>query len=540
MNTLSRRSPVVINALVALWIVLTCNLTFFSRLHKLVPLDNWHGSTFLISAGLFLWAYTSLILHWLTWGLLARPLISLILCLSALTAFFVDTYGVSIDAGQIQNLMQTDLHEAMDLLSWHMLAYVLVVAGLPIFWLWRKPVEAPRIGTGLRHRLLASLISLALAVGIATCFYADYASIFRNQRPIRLVINPHNYVAGLRGYLRDLTELKHQPLLTYGADAHRLSQAGARHKPMLMVLVVGETARAESFGLNGYARNTSPELARHDIVNFSQVSSCGTATAISVPCMFSGMTRREYNASLASHREGLLDILQRAGYRVAWIDNNSGCKGTCARVSQQPLLPSRRAAWCQGGECQDDLLADTLEDFLAHAPVTDQVIVLHQLGSHGPAYYRRYPQAFRWYTPTCDSNQLQDCSRAAVINSYDNTIAYTDHVLARVIDILAKQGERYRTAFWYVSDHGESTGEHGLYLHGAPYLLAPDQQTHVPMVAWLSPDLRTSQPARTACITQRSAQPLSHDHLFHTLLGLLQVRTAIYNPTLDISTGCTA
>ncbi len=537
MTGISRRSLASVNALVALWIVLTCNLSFFKRLHALTPFDDWRLIVFLLSAIVLLWAYINFVLQWLTWGRLARPMLTFILVASALTAFFVDSFGVGIDGSQIQNMMETDVREVSDLLSWRMLAYVLVLAGLPLWWLWRRPLQADAFWPRQRHRMLASVVSLLLVGGIASVFYADYASIFRNHREIRLVINPQNYIAGLRSYYRLHTAGKDLSLVAYGTDAHRRQAVGSTQKPLLLVLVVGETARAESFGLNGYARDTTPELAKRQVLNFSQVSSCGTATAVSLPCMFSGFTRADYDAGLARHREGLLDIIQRAGYQVTWMDNNSGCKHTCDRVHLEPMLAERQDIWCRDGECQDDLLIDTFAEFLKRQPARDQVIVLHQQGSHGPAYFKRYPDNFRRFQPSCDSNELQSCSREAVVNAYDNTIAYTDHILARAIDILQQQDSQYRSVLWYVSDHGESTGEHGLYLHGAPYLFAPSQQTHVPMVAWLSPALR--QGMQPECMRRHLDDELSHDHLFHTLLGLLQVRTAVYRPELDISAGCT-
>ncbi len=532
------RSLVSVNALVALWIVLTGNLTFFSKLSGLTPFDGWRAWAFLFSAVVFLWAYINLALQWLTWGRLARPLLTFLLLASAMTAFFVDTFGVGIDGGQIQNMMETDMREVLDLMSWRMLGYAVVLAGVPIFLLWRRPLASEGLWPRQRGRLLSSLLSLLLVAGVAACFFADYASIFRGHREVRLVINPQNYIVGLRHYYHKGKPAQDLPLVAYGTDAHRMQSASeSGRKPVLMVLVVGETARAESFGLDGYSRNTTPELAARQVLNFTQVSSCGTATAVSLPCMFSGFTRKNYDAGLAHHREGLLDILQRAGYQVTWMDNNSGCKGACARVQQQPLLESRKAAWCDGGECHDDLLVDTFADFVQKAPTRDQVIVLHQAGSHGPAYYKRYPAEYRRFQPTCDSSALQSCSREAVINTYDNTIAYTDHVLARVIDVLKSHGDQYRTGLWYVSDHGESTGESGLYLHGAPYMFAPSQQTHVPMVAWFSPDFAN---LHQDCLKQHQTAVLSHDNLFHTMLGLLQVRTSVYEAALDISASCMA
>lgn len=532
MSHANLRSLALVNAMVALWIVFTGNLSFFEKLLSLTPFDDWRAAMFISSAVILLWAYINFALQWVTWGGFARPVLTFILLASAMTAFFVDTYGVGIDGGQIQNMMETDFHEVMDLLSWHMLGYIVVLAGLPIFWLWRRPLTPENIWSRQRTRLFSSLISVLLVGAVALVFFADYASIFRNHREVRLLINPQNYVAGLRSYFRRSLPTQNEPLTLYGQDAHRLKSELASSKPVLMVLVVGETARAESFGINGHHRDTTPELIERRVMSFTQVSSCGTATAVSLPCMFSGFARRDYDEGQAKTRENLLDILQRAGYQVTWIDNNSGCKGVCDRIAQQPVLASKSATRCKEDKCHDDILADTLETLLQHSPVRDQVIVLHQLGSHGPTYYKRYPDAFRRFQPTCDTNELQRCTQEQVVNTYDNTIAYTDHVLARVIDILQAQEGRYRPAFWYVSDHGESTGEKGLYLHGAPYLFAPSQQTHIPMLAWLSPGFTADQ--RMSCIRSRQHAELSHDNLFHTMLGLLKVGTDVYRPELDI------
>lgn len=531
------RSLTTTNALIALWLVLTCNVTFYEQLHQYTPFTGWRAFAFLGSAHVLLWAYIHLFLQLVTWGRLARPLLSWILLSSALAAYFVDVYGVSIDAGQIQNMMETDLREVVDLLGWHMAGYIVMLALPPLLWLWWRPLVKTTFWRSQGRRLAAILLSLGLIGGVAALFYADYASIFRNHREIRLVINPHNYINGLRGYYKSRS-LVRKPLLPYGHDARRDPPASPGDKPRLLVYVVGETARAESFGIDGYARDTTPALAARDIINFPQVSACGTATAVSLPCLFSGYTRADYDAEVASHREGLLDIMQRAGYRVTWIDNNSGCKGACARVGNLAPLADRRKVWCEGDECLDDILVETLRDYLVKTPPQDQVIVLHQMGSHGPAYHKRYPARFRRFTPTCDGNELQRCSREQVVNTYDNTIAYTDHILASVIDVLKAQAGRYDTAFWYVSDHGESLGERGLYLHGAPYMFAPSQQTHVPMVAWLSPGWRTQLGARARCLQQRRVQELAHDNVFHSLLGLLDIRTSVRDPALDLTAPC--
>lgn len=527
----------VINAVVSVWLAALTNATFIRTVAELTPYQDWRFPVFMMAMLGILVAYINLFLTWITWGRLAKPVLTVVLIASALTAYFVNTFGVGIDAGQIQNMMESDFQESRDLVTWNMLGYVAVIAGLPLVWIWSLPLTQQGLLQHQRNRLLSSAASLLLMAAVAAGFYADLASIFREHRNIRYTLVPHNYVTGLRTYFKHQEVSVELPLQRYAEDAHRSPALGQPSKPRLIVLVMGETARAESFALQGYTRNTTPELAALPITYFKQVSSCGTATAVSLPCLFSGFTRTRYDAAVAKHREGLLDILQRSGYAVSWLDNNSGCKGACDRVEKVPMLEHRKAFWCIKGECQDGLLLESFQHKLSTAPVADRIIVLHQAGSHGPAYYRRYPKAFERFTPTCDSNALQSCTQAQIVNTYDNTIAYTDHILAKLIQTLA-QDSRYSSALLYVSDHGESTGEHGLYLHGAPYVFAPSQQTHVPMLTWLSPEFAAQEPTRNACLQQHKDQVISHDHVFHSVLGLAGVETQVFNPALDLTAGC--
>jgi lipid A ethanolaminephosphotransferase len=129
-------------------------------------------------------------------------------------------------------------------------------------------------------------------------------------------------------------------------------------------------------------------------------------------------------------------------------------------------------------------------------------------------------------------DNIQDCSRQSIVNAYDNTILYTDHILSRVIDLL--QAQRSATAMLYVSDHGESLGENGLYLHGLPYALAPVEQKQVPMIFWASEKLVRQKSLDIAALEARRQTPYSHDFIFHSVLGLFGVGSEIYRPELDI------
>jgi lipid A ethanolaminephosphotransferase len=312
--------------------------------------------------------------------------------------------------------------------------------------------------------------------------------------------------------------------------------ARAGEKPRQLLVVVGETARAQNWGLNGYRRNTTPELAQAGVINFSDVASCGSSTEVSLPCMFSPYGRRHYDREQIERHQSVLHALQRAGIPVLWRDNQSGCKGVCDALPFDRLADARDASLCNDERCLDEILIHDLESRIPPGG-SDRVVVLHQLGNHGPSYFERYPARFRKFTPTCESPELGKCSREQIVNAYDNALLYTDHFLAATIGRL-KGMQGYDTAMIYVSDHGESLGENGLYLHGLPYAIAPREQTRVPMVMWFSPDFARDDRLDLACLRQRAAGPASHDHLFSSLLGLMRVKTAVYDPAWDLLAGC--
>jgi lipid A ethanolaminephosphotransferase len=191
---------------------------------------------------------------------------------------------------------------------------------------------------------------------------------------------------------------------------------------------------------------------------------------------------------------------------------------------------------CEEGRCFDEILLNGLDQRMADG--ASRVLVLHSIGSHGPAYYRRYPERFRHFTPTCETDELRKCNVEQIVNSYDNTLLYTDHVLASTVRWLRSHERDHDSALIYVSDHGESLGEHNLFLHGMPRVIAPKEQTQVPMVMWFSSGFAAGAGLDTACLRERASRPASHDHLFHSVLGLLDVQTAIYESEFDLTRPC--
>lgn len=529
------------NIIFAIWLSLGLNTGFFQKLTDLTPYQGIHQYLFIFASVIVITALYHLIFQVIHWSINLKLFAAFWIVVGGLNSYFVNSLGITITPDQIQNMVQTNPREALDLMNVHFFIWICFSIFIPLIILSLIRIKPDNFKKIVLTKLGHSAASFLIIVVLLFIYYVDYAAIFRVNRDLKGMVSPQNFVASSISYYKKQKPKKNLPLVRYGEDAHLTQTVNTKNKPKLMVLVVGETARAENFSLNGYNKDTNPNLAKLDIINFSNVSSCGTATAVSLPCMFSGMTKDNYDAQLARHREGLLDIAQRAGYKVTWIDNNSGCKGACDRVEQFVIPTELKTKWCSAdGDCYDEILVDSLKSYINKIPKNSNqshLIVLHQMGSHGPAYYKRATPKLQRFKPTCETNAIQGCTREELVNTYDNSILYTDFVLSQMIETL-KSNAQFQTGFWYLSDHGESTGENGLYLHGAPYALAPSQQTRIPMLMWFSQSWQQNQAADYRCLTQLKKSELSQDNLFPTLINLLEIKTITANEQLNMLKQC--
>ena len=468
-----------------------------------------------------------------------RPLLSLLLLVSAAADYYSGHYGTYFDAAMLRSVLATDYKEATALLGPGLALHVLVFGVVPAVLVWWPELKRRPLGRALLVRGAWILAALALGIASLLLVFADFAALMRNHKELRYLITPGNIVAAAARNAWGRASIPDRPKLPVATDAALAQAWQARERPTLFVLVVGETARAQNFSLGGYGRPTNPELARRDVIYFPNATACGTATEVSLPCMFSPFGRRAYDEERIRSHESLLHVLARAGFGVLWRDNQSGCKGVCSGLPVEQLDGAQVEGLCENGQCLDEVLLEGMDRIVSDTR-GNLFIVLHQLGSHGPAYFERYPAAFRRFVPACESGELRRCTAAEILNAYDNSILYTDHFLAKVIDFLARAQQTHDTAMVYVSDHGESLGEAGLYLHGVPYAIAPEVQTRVPLAMWLSPAFRRAFGIDQACLGRRRQQPASHDNLFHSLLGVLDVRTAAYDPRMDLFASCRA
>lgn len=456
-----------------------------------------------------------------------KPFLIVLISIAAIVNYFMGSYGIVIDKQMITNLLETDVREASEQLTWPLFGHFFLMGVLPSSLLLLTRISYRPWRRELLVRSGVILASTILLVILLLIYFKEFALFGRKHRELRMYINPTYPIYSLAKTLKTNSQgITRTPIKAIGADARKPTNT----PKSAVVLVVGETARAEEFSLNGYVRMTNPQLSSRDVISFTDVQSCGTATAESLPCMFSHLGKSNYSRNEANKYENLLDVLQRAGVRVIWRDNNSGSKGIADRVNFEDLATAKDEALCSTGECYDEILLKGLDKLLAQNR-GDLLIVLHQKGSHGPSYYKRSPKDSELFLPECTKDNVQDCDRQSIINAYDNTIVYTDYVLGKLIDLLKTQ--QYATAMLYVSDHGESLGENNIYLHGLPYAIAPKQQTQVPMIFWASSSFRQEKDLDVERLRQQRTDHFSHDNLFHSILGLFDVSTELYRPELD-------
>ncbi|WP_129504347.1 phosphoethanolamine transferase [Aeromonas veronii] len=527
------------NLLLVLFFALVLNWPIFLHFYTVLSALTHVKAGFAISIPLVLIAALNAVFIPFTFRFVLKPFFTVLILTGSIVSYAMLKYGVIFDAGMIQNIVETNSGEAGAYLNGSVALWFLLTGLLPVLVLWSLRIRYPaRWYQGLALRAGVLAISLLFIGGVAALYYQDYASVGRNNKSLAKEIVPANYVHGLYKYGRDVLFATQIPYQQLGTDARVVARGS---KPTLMFLVVGETARSQNYSLNGYGKATNSFTAKEQgVVSFKDVRSCGTATAVSVPCMFSNLTRRGYDDQLASSRDGLLDVLQHAGVSVLWKENDGGCKGVCRNVPTIEILPKSYPALCQGESCYDEVLLEGLDQQIAGMK-GNKLVAFHLMGSHGPTYFRRYPASERVFMPDCPRSDIENCSNEELVNTYDNTIRYTDKVVGLLIDKLKSLESQYDVGLVYLSDHGESLGAMGLYLHGTPYKFAPDDQTRVPLLTWFSPQLQADRQLDMGCLAvEASSQRFSHDNLFHSMLGIMDVQTSVYDNKLDLFKPCRA
>ena len=517
------------------YIALILNLPFLTKATNAITALDHYNILFLISLPIFLLSLTVLVQGLFAFRWLTKPLLITTVIISSLIFYGTITYGIVFDYTMVQNTVETDSAEALSYLNVYASLFFLLFGVLPAFLIYKVKLTYKPFIRELLSRLKAISLSFGVVLLIASVFYSNYASVGRNNRDLLGYVTPYKMIDASYKFVRNhyfYPPLKFKVLDTLPTIVRDNSR---KH---VTVMVLGETARAQSFSLNGYAKPTNINTEKQGVISFTDVSSCGTATAVSVPCMFSRLNKKNYNKRNATAQQNAIDLINLAGADVLWISNNNGsCKGVCTRVKTIQVDTDKSNPLCDGEYCFDEALLAPLKQKLNSLTHENTLIVLHMIGSHGPTYFKRYPSDKNVFTPDCQRSDIQNCSPEQLLNSYDNTIAYTDFVLSKVINELSilDNKDNIESSMLYISDHGESLGESGVYLHGLPYAFAPEQQTHVPMIFWTD---NAQADFDTACLRDLSKSSISHDNIFDTLLSIMSVKSKAYHIENDPFIDC--
>ena len=512
----------------SLFFMMLGNQAFFSNVFVAYPLKI-ENLAFLASLFVTFTCANVIVLSLLCFRFTIKPILITLLVLSSMAAYFMDTYNIVISHEMVDNILQTDSSETYDLWNVKQAAYLLLLGILPSILVYRARLVFHPLRRSILSRVFLLGFSIATIVSLALLFGSHYASFFREHKTLRFYANPSYFLYSINKYVNLYFDHGNSEIRQIGLDAKTPVTDMQRE---LIIFVVGETVRSDHMSLNGYARKTNPNLENEAVYSFDNFWSCGTSTSMSVPCMFSQLTRDNYDKYEAKGTENVLDLLVRSGVNVVWLDNNSDSKGVAERVTYVDYRSSEVNPICDA-ECRDEGMLANLQDYIDSHPSGDIFIVLHQMGNHGPAYFKRYPPSFEKFKPTCNTNMLEQCSQLEITNTYDNAVLYTDHFLSETVALLKRNDGVFEAALLYVSDHGESLGENGLYLHGLPYAMAPDTQIHVPVVMWFGEHFDKTE-IDFQKLDQSLSNKYSHDNIFHTILGLFEVETDQYNPELDI------
>lgn len=525
----------VFGLLMALYFILFLNMTIFRHIYKILQDTQDVTIWFVISIFFLFLAVFNFVLVFCTIKYIEKPLFVILILVSSLVNYAMYHYGIIFDHHMITNIFETNVHEASSYWNGTFFSWFLLTGIIPAFIVSQLQITHHGFLKDVGTKIISIIVSLGVLGVLAFFYFPDYAAIGRNNSILRKEIVPYYYVSSTIKYVKNTYFAKKVAYEEVGVDAVKI----AEEKPNLLIFLVGETARAQNYQLNGYERDTnhfSKDIK--NIVSFKDAQSCGTATAVSVPCMFSLLGKKGYSRSKFENQDNITDIIKRAGVDISWVNNNDGCKGVCRNIKTTDVDFSN-AKYCKKGVCKDDIALPMIDDILSNLGTKDTALFFHLMGSHGPTYYRRYWGDHKRFAPDCPRSDIQNCTNEELVNTYDNTIVFTDYVMSEIIKKIEPYQDKYNPVLIYVSDHGESLGENGIYLHGMPYNLAPEQQIKVPFIVWMPDEVLKRKKIDIDCLKRDAAnKKISHDNISHTLLGVLNIQTEVYNKELDILGSC--
>ena len=494
--------------LVSLVTLVLYHLPFYRFVLSKTDVKTLHGSFLLISLIILAIVLNAFVFYVGLYLLrsVGKWILILFFNINAIAVYFINTYGVIIDRSMIGNVLNTNYEESSSFFSFTLVLYIIFLGIIPSILLYRYTIVYEK----LKRFLMLTLLSLVFLLSLAYANATNWLWIDKNSKTLGALAMPWSYVVNTGRFYSHKNKVNKKQILLPDASIKNNEKA-------VMVLVIGESARSANFQLYGYKKHTNPLLSKMDDVYHFNAASCGTYTTAGVKCIL------EYKDTGKLY-EMLPNYLYRNGVEVIWRTTNwgeptvkIGDKDYLKRNDLKKLIENKdRAGY-------DEVLLAGLKERILASKKNKILIVLHTSTSHGPTYNKKYPKEFETFTPVCESVELAECSHEELINAYDNTIVYTDYLLATLIKDL-KQLSEYKTAMIFLSDHGESLGENNLYMHGLPLSIAPEEQFDIPFIVWSS----------KGGIKVKNNEILSQHHIFHSVLDFLSIDSPIYDENMNI------
>ena len=430
----------------------------------------------------------------------------------ALASYYLFFFSISLTQTMMPSIYGTNLTEVSELISSRLIVWLTFSVSICIYSICHFKIQTTKI---FFSKILSAV---CLLITISNIINPKY-SYLKTSFPLQYLHNSYVYFFGeLKEYVReDLTE--------------KFSFTDSGDEDVIGVLIVGESARYGNFGINGYERDTTPNLSKIDNLASFKAHSCASATYLAVPCMLSRYGEKDIG--LINSETSVLSVFTKLNYDTALFGTQSVTKyfkrqigGTFYDDVDFHIIPGSTVLILPNS--RDGQLLEYLKKNISSE--RKKFIVLHTTGSHWN-YANRYPDEFTKFKPDLMKKKTVDpssCDRQELINSYDNSIFYTDFFISSVIEILKDR----KAVVIYSSDHGESLGENGKLSHGSEEYVK--EQREVPLMIWFSDKYKADNLQKWEAVESKKGLEISHDYIYHTILDCLNIESNSVDKSLSL------
>ncbi|KAA8997402.1 kdo(2)-lipid A phosphoethanolamine 7''-transferase [Affinibrenneria salicis] len=462
-----------------------------------------------------------------------RIIASLLVLISVAASYYMTFFNVVIGYGIIASVMTTDVDLSKEVVGLNFVLWMVLISAPPLFFIWRNALKDTLIAQlktpGQRLRPLLILVLAVALVWLPLKYVgerqSDVEKISNVDLPSYGGVVAHSYLPsnwlsalGLFVYTQYDERQDAETLFDPGKQFSWVAPSGI--DDTYVIFIIGETTRWDHMGILGYERDTTPKLSKEKNLVAFRGHSCDTATKLSMRCMFVREGGAENNPQRTLKEQNVFAVLKRLGFSSelfamqseVWFYNSIDADNYAFRE----MIASEKRN--DGKTVDDMLLVNELDESLERYPKGKHLVVLHTKGSHY-LYSMRYPRSFARYQPECMGVDSA-CSRAQLINAFDNSVLYTDSFIDSVID----QVRDKKALVFYSSDHGESIDDN-YHFHGTPREMAPPEQFRSPVIVWASDTFLADSNNRSAFerlqSRQRTGRVFRHEELFDSILGCL-------------------